>query len=779
MGRRQTSGALLLLLAMLFIAGCNVTKDFPPGQYLLIKNKFKVSSGKVSSDDLSGYLQQEPNSKLFGLFRTNIAFYNAGSKGKETKFKKWMRTKPGTAPVLLDSNLNSIARKQMSLYLANKGYFNATVKDSVIFHRKKATVVYLVKLNTPYTIRSIKYAIADTSLAKFVCLDTAKTLIHQGQNYDMYLLDAERTRITTALMNHGYYHFSNLYVHYRIDSTFNRNVMDITKEIRNPVVPSLDYLGTFIESKHERYTIGRIMINPDYSLLQSDSLTFDTLVVTFKASRHDTTGNTYYFLYKNKMKLKPRTLSQMIFLKSGTYYNLNDVSQTYSQLAMLQVFNYTNIQMHEAAGAGLNTRDKLDCKILLSRAPVHSFSVSTDVTNSAGAFGLQGSIGYMNRNLFRGAQLFRISLNGAAQMQASSGDVTTNLINTIELGITTSLTFPQFLFPIRPERVSKKFKPRTTITLGYNFQRRIDYDRHISNISFGYSWNQNEKIKHMINPVEITMVKIWPDSTFTAYLNSLTDKRLKNQYTNHLVAGLKYTFTYTGQDVQKVKDFFYIRSNFETGGNLIYAVDEMFKVPKTDGFYTLFNIPYSQFVRPDMDVRFYHFFNKTTSLVSRVYAGFGVPYGNSISLPFEKAFFAGGSNDIRGWKMGTLGPGHYHNDTLETYDQTGDMQLQFNLEYRFPVYKYFRSAFFMDLGNVWLLKETPDLPGGKFELKYFWDDTAIDLGVGIRADFDYFIVRFDPAVPIKVPYYFENNHWYVTKLRLTDIIWNFGIGYPF
>jgi outer membrane protein assembly factor BamA len=254
---------------------------------------------------------------------------------------------------------------------------------------------------------------------------------------------------------------------------------------------------------------------------------------------------------------------------------------------------------------------------------------------------------------------------------------------------------------------------------------------------------------------------------------------LKNQYTNHLVAGLKYTFTYSGQDVQNVKDFFYIRSNFETGGNLIYAVDEMFKAPKTDGFYTLLNIPYAQFVRPDMDLRFYHFLTKTTSLVSRVYAGFGVPYGNSISLPFEKAFFAGGSNDIRGWKMGTLGPGHYHNDTLETYDQTGDMQLQLNMEFRFPVYKYFRSAFFVDLGNVWLLKDTPDLPGGKFELKYFWDDTAIDLGLGIRADFDYFIVRFDPAVPIKVPYYFENNHWYVTKLRLTDIIWNFGIGYPF
>jgi outer membrane protein assembly factor BamA len=779
LGRKKTTG-LYLFLAMIILAGCNVTKNFPPNSYLLVKNKIHAPSAKVSKDDLSGYLQQEPNVKALGLFRPNIAFYYAGSKGKETKFKKWMRTKIGTAPVFLDSTLITIAKKQMGLYLANKGYFNAVIKDSVIIHKKKAIVVYKIIPNTPYTIRSIRWSIADTALAKFVYLDSARTLVHAGQNYDMYLLDSERSRITTALMNHGYYHFSTMYVHYRIDSAFNKNVMDVTKEIRNPVIPSLDFFGTFVESKHARYTIGKILIHPEYSLLQSDTLSYDTLVVTFKTSRHDTTGNTYYFLYKNKMKLKPRTLAQMIFLKTGTYYNLGDVSQTYSQLASLQVFNYMNIQLHEASGSGPKYRDKLDCRILLSRAPVHSFSISTDVTNSAGAFGLQGAVGYMNRNIFRGGQLLKISLNGAAQMQGSTSDVSSNFINTIEFGINTSLTFPQFLIPIKPEWLPKRFKPRTTISLGYNFQKRPDYDRHISNVSFGYSWNQTEKIKHMFNPAEITMVKIWPDSAFTAYLDGLTDKRLKNQYTDHLVAGLKYTFTFNGQDLQNIKDFFYIRSNFETGGNLLYAIDKIANAPKTDGYYTLFKIQYSQFVRPDFDVRFYHFFAKNTSLVSRVYAGFGIPYGNSISLPFEKAFFAGGANDLRGWKMGSLGPGSYFNDSIgSTYDQTGEMQLQMNLEYRFPIYKYFRSAFFVDLGNIWMLKANPDLPGGTFQLNHFIDEIAVDFGVGLRADFDYFIIRFDPAVPIRVPYYPENNHWYIQKLNLTDIIWNFGIGYPF
>jgi hypothetical protein len=439
--------------------------------------------------------------------------------------------------------------------------------------------------------------------------------------------------------------------------------------------------------------------------------------------------------------------------------------------------------MREEPGNAMKDGEKLDCRILLSRAPLHSFSISTDGTNSSGAFGVQGGINYMNRNIFRGAQLFRISLTGAAQMQGNIGPSSSynGFFNTLEFGANTSLTFPQFLLPIRPERLSKTLKPRTTISLGYDFQKRPDYDRHITNASFGYSWNWTDKLRMVANPVEIAMVKIFPDSLFTATLNEKHDKRLANQYTDHIVAGLKLSMIYNGQDVNKVRDFFYLRTNLETGGNSIYFINELTKSQRSStGYYTLFNIQYAQFVRPDLDLRFYHYFTKTATLVSRFYAGFGVPYGNSSSLPFEKAFFAGGANDIRGWKMGTLGPGRYHNDTIgNSFDQTGDMQLQLNLEYRFPVYKYFRSAFFMDMGNVWLLHDTPDLPGGKIELKYFIPDIAIDVGIGIRADFDYFIVRLDPAIPVRSPYYSGNNHWYIGKLSISDIIWNFGIGYPF
>ncbi|MDP4282021.1 MAG: BamA/TamA family outer membrane protein, partial [Bacteroidota bacterium] len=280
---------------------------------------------------------------------------------------------------------------------------------------------------------------------------------------------------------------------------------------------------------------------------------------------------------------------------------------------------------------------------------------------------------------------------------------------------------------------------------------------------------------------EILLVKVFPDSSFTSYLNNLTDKRLKNQYIDHIVAGLKYTISITNQEVDKVKNFFFLKSNFETGGNLLYCLAEIMQVKKTSsGYYNFFEIPFAQYIKPDIDFRYYQMKSKNVNFVYRFYGGIGIPYGNSNALPFEKAFFGGGANDLRGWKMGTLGPGSYHNDTLtNSFDQTGDLQLQANFEFRFPIYKYFKSALFVDAGNVWLLHNLKDLPGGKFELNRFLSQIAIDAGIGIRADFDYCILRFDPAFPVRVPYYSNNMHWYINKIQLKDIIWNFGIGYPF
>jgi outer membrane protein assembly factor BamA len=734
-------------------------------------------------EDLEPYVQQHPNKKLLGLFRTNIAFYNMGSHGKETKFKKWLRNKIGTAPVLLDTSLVSVTLKQMSLYLGNKGYFHSMVTDSIRYKKKKASVEYHIQTSNPYKVRNLFYSIPDTQVAAFVYKDTAKSLIKRGKNYDAYLFDDERTRITSNLQNSGFYKFSNIYIVYRIDSNFRQYQMDITLEITNPVVPSFENFNTVLQAPHKRYFINKIYVYPEFDHLITDTGRYDTLVKSYQSAVKGQPPNTFYFLYRNRFNVKPRTIAQSIFVSPGLNYNLFDVNQTYSQLSGLQVFKYINLQFYESLDPStfrVPGKDILDCKVELSRSPAHSFTVTTDGTNSGGAFGIQGNIGYQNRNVFRGAQLFRINLSGSLQMQASGGSSGSQFFNTIEVGINAALTFPQFLIPIKPETLPKKFKPKTTITIGYNYQHQIDYDRHISNISFGYSWLQNEKIRHILNPIEISLVKVFTDAYFDSVINSQPDKRLKNQYTDHMVAGLKYTFTFSTQKVNKIKDFIYIRSNLETGGNLIYAIDKIFNIPKSDsGMYTLFGLPYSQYVRPDIDFRYFNVLGNNFSLVYRFYGGIGIPYGNSGVLPFEKAFFAGGANGMRGWKMYYLGPGSYHSNDQTTFNQIGDIQIEANVEYRFPVYHWIRGALFVDAGNIWLLNDEGDLPGGKFVFPDFVNQIAIDAGLGIRLDFDFFIFRFDPAIPLRVPWYPQNDRWYFNKMQLKDIIWNFGIGYPF
>ncbi len=772
------------MVVMFILAGCKVTKNLESSEHLLIKNKLNISDRKVLSEELEPYIQQKPNTKLFGLFRTNIAFYNMGSKGKETKFKKWLRTKVGAEPVILDTSLITVSIKQMTMYLGNKGYFHSAISDTIIYKKKKALVKYRVEVSKPYIIRNLFYAVADTQLAVFVFQDTSKSLIKKGKNFDAYLLDEERTRITGNLQNYGFFRFSSIYIKYRIDTNFRQRQCDITLEIINKVMPSFDNFTTIRQVPHKRYFINKIYIYPEFDHLVTFSGTYDTLVKSFQSPVKGQTTNTYYFLYQDRFRVKPRTITQSIFITPSSNYNLLDVNQTYSQLSSLQVFKYINIQFREVEEGKdflLRSKDLVDCHVELSRAPAQSFSVTTDGTNSGGAFGVQGNLGYQNRNVFRGAQLFRINLNGSLQMQATDGSAGNAFFNTIQLGVNTGLTFPQFLIPIKPEKLPKKFKPKTTISIGYNYQHQQHYDQHISNITFGYTWVQNDFIKHILNPVEVSLVKVFTDAYFDSVMNAEKDNRLKNQYTDHMVAGLKYTFTFSNQQLSKVKNFFYIRANFETGGNLIYAFDKVLNRPaQDDGTYRLFGLPYSQYVRPDIDFRHYNMYPNNFSLVYRFYGGIGFPYGNSSLLPFEKAFFAGGANGMRGWKMYTLGPGSYKNvDGSATFNQIGDIQLEANIEYRFPVYNWIRGAVFLDAGNIWLLQESQDLPGGKFTFPGFFSQIALDAGLGIRFDFDFFIFRFDPAISLRVPTYPEGDRWYFNKMQLSDIVWNFGIGYPF
>ena len=310
-------------------------------------------------------------------------------------------------------------------------------------------------------------------------------------------------------------------------------------------------------------------------------------------------------------------------------------------------------------------------------------------------------------------------------------------------------------------------------------QERTEYKRYITNVSINYEWKSSNYITHSLIPLQINSVRlINPSDSFTHYLNRL-DPRFRNQYTNHLIWALQYSFLYNNQTINKATNFSYFRFNAESSGNTLNLFNNVLNIKKnTEGYHTLLNIRYAQYVRSDVDFRYYNYLSSKRAWVFRGAAGIGFPYGNSNSLPFEKAFFAGGANDMRGWLLRSLGPGAYHN-TLNTFDKTGDVQLEANVEYRFPMYDFLNGGLFCDAGNIWLLYPNQDFPGGEISSRLM-KQIAVDAGFGFRFDFGFFILRIDAALPLRYPYLNNDRYWVdLTKTRLKNVVWQFALGYPF
>jgi outer membrane protein assembly factor BamA len=409
-------------------------------------------------------------------------------------------------------------------------------------------------------------------------------------------------------------------------------------------------------------------------------------------------------------------------------------------------------------------------------------------TNSAGNLGLAGDVLYQNKNVFRGAEIVKLKVTAATEIQKVFGESSNNInqllpFNTLETGADAEIDIPKFLIPVKQERFPKYFRPETDIDAGLNYERRPDYTRYISNLSYGYQWKESPTKKHLLYLADLNLVKIYPTLKFDSLINSYKDIRIQNSYKDHLILALKYSFIYNDQQLSKNKDFSYFRANFETSGNLLRAIDRIInhQLPP-DSSYSIFKINYAEYIRGDFDLRHYLLFDKLNTLALRIAVGGGLAYWNSYALPFEKSFYSGGANSVRAWQIYSLGPGSYSNNTLNPgLDKTGDIDIEGNIEYRFPVYHFLKGALFVDAGNVWLNKKNDGMPGAEFEFDRFYKEIAIGSGIGARFDFSYFILRLDAAFQIRNPSEPENQRWIPLSHSLSffNIRFNFGIGYPF
>jgi len=756
---------------------CSSTRRLQENQFLLVDNRVKIENPAkdVSSGNLLGLVQQKPNNKFIGLFPLKLWWNGI--------FKK-----SGEKPVVLDLSQVDESKDQMRRYLNNIGYYSSEVNHSIKYKKKKAKrVTYEVKLATPYRIRQINYTIKDDSIIKLIDEHFGNSLIKSTLILNSKTLDMERTRLTSILNNNGYFGFTKDFIYYEVDSALNSKQADVTLIIKNMSIPTGDPNLPNIEENHKIYYINDVFIQPNYRSFQSDTITYDTIVRTLER-RGDPILNIYNIVYRPPLKIKPKVIMRSMFVENYNKFNATDARQSYKKLNELTIFKYVNINFSEVKkqdNPNDDNKNYLDCVVQVTRNPVHSYSIEAQGTNSGGDLGLGASLVYQNKNLFRGGEVFYLRVKGA--MEAQNGGATYEetkdrnilLFNTFEAGIEANLYIPKFLAPINQDVFSRYFRPKTNINLGYNWQDRLEYERTISNISFGYDWSETKFRRHQLFPIDVNVVKVATTPEFDSILAGESE-RFRNQYTDHLILGIRYSYIYNNQELNRIKDFTYLRWNIETSGNLLDLIVGWTGAPENDeGFHTAFGIRYSQYAKSDVDYRHYFVFEKKHTIAIRGALGLAIPYGNSIDIPFEKGFFGGGANGMRAWPLRYLGPGVYP-DLNPNIERVGDIKIEANIEYRFPIYKMFKGAFFYDVGNIWLLRENETFPGGKFEFKNFLSELAMDTGIGIRLDFKYFIFRVDIAQRMMDPALEKGNRWVIgTYNDWFHPVYNLGIGYPF
>ncbi len=616
-------------LLLLFVSCSPARKVQKRGGYLMAGHSVKADRPGIDTYDLLNFAQPKPNRKFMGLFRPGVLVYDLNSGGKDRKFKRWMRNNLGRAPVLLDSALIDNSLIPMRVYLNNKGYFGAEVQRRIELRGARAFVNYQTKTKDPFIFGQVVFDIPDDSLRYFLNTEGTASLITSGKQYDAYLMRDERERITRVLKDAGYYAFSREYIFFEVDTTRAKGKADIKVRVENVRTKPSGLMDSASFRPHQRYFISNIFVNTNFAEMVGDSLPKnDTLAYRKNNDSLLQPNPDFYLIYKNRLRIRPAALSRAVFIQPGTPFNQQKINLTYNRLQNLGLSRFVSVNLNPAEIApelqpeGISL---LDCDIRMVRSPVNMINPEVEATNAGGFVGLGGSLNYRNRNIFRGAETFRLKLRGAFEVEPDLGlgiEPRAGIFNSLEAGVETGLDFPTLLSPFRIEGINRNYRAKTTVALGLNYQQRSYYTRYVSYASFGYDWYSSNTTRHLFSPVELSSVSIVRDSTFNAILKDFKDPRYLNQYTDHLVMALKYSFIFNNQNLSSKKNYFYFRANFESAGNLLNLYSNIANAPvDEDGNFTLFRIRFAQYIRTDFDFRYYKPLTAKQQLVYRAEIG--------------------------------------------------------------------------------------------------------------------------------------------------------------
>lgn len=641
-------------------------------------------------------------------------------------------------PVIYDTLQARLSCQNLMTAMQNEGYMNAGVSLYTETKGKKLKATYLLHPGQPFLIGKVNYDIQDEGIQQLLHLDqTDNQQIKPGMRFTVETLDNERKRIAGLLSDNGYFRFNKDFIHFTADTVMGRKDIALTLQLRkyksNSNSPEVD---------HTRYLIRDVLFQSNDS---------------------------------DRIHLRKQVLLNATAIKAGRPYDASALQRTYNNFARLQAVKYTNIKFAEVPDTNL-----LDCHIQISTNKPSTISFQPEGTNTAGDLGAAVSITYTNRNLFHGSEQLSIEFRGA--YEAITGLEGYQDQNYTEFSVETKLVFPRFLAPF----LSKSFRRRQTASsewaVSWNFQNRPEFHRRVFSSAWRYRWSEpKHHLNYRFDLLDLNYVYMpWISSTFKRdYLDNAENRNaiLRYNYEDIFIMKAGFTVSYTdGVDA--------VRANFESAGNLLNGVSKGFGFKtNSQGQHTLFNIAYAQYVKLDFDYTHLFQFDKRNALALHAGLGVAYPYGNSTVLPFEKRYFSGGANSVRGWSVRELGPGKFKgtDGRIDFINQTGDVKLDLNAEYRSSLFWKLQGALFIDAGNIWTLRNYAEQPGGQFKFTEFYKQIAASYGMGLRLNFDYFILRFDMGMKaINPAYESEKEHWSIFHPKLSrDFDFHFAVGLPF
>jgi outer membrane protein assembly factor BamA len=716
-----------------------------------------------------------PNNQLLG-FPYKVGFYNfIGKPKKERGFRASLRNRWGEKPVLVDESIIKQNEKILENYLEDEGFFHSKVVGKLSIKKKEAIANYEILLTQRYFINSVSFKFDSTDFSGNFLETEANSLLKAGNPYSFATIKAERERIDLELRQKGFYYFSPNYIIIKADTNLGNHRINLYVELK-PNIP---------QKAQKQYVINDVFVFSNFNPNVSIGDTVDAEADFFRG----------IILADSTKRYQQKIFTDAIGFRPATPYNA-----TLQDVSLSRLINLRNFKFVKNRFEVVNRLDStlLNVYYYLTPQKQHSFRADPKASSRSSGFGgTEMSISYINRNIFRAAELLTLSARIGQELQwGNTVDSSRNARNT-RMGFDVSLSVPRFWMPfikINPE--NSRTLPQTTVSFGYEsinnryfdtesktFQRLYRLESYKTSIN--YSWRKGLSKEHTLSPLSINLVKV--DPTAELVIRIFEDPRLLQILDEQFIIGGNYGFNYTPLRKPNSRNTYVLTSNLDLAGNLIGALSKLQKDTEKHG--QLFGRYFSQYAKIDADFRFYHDINPKTRWANRLFTGVGIPYNNSYSLPFTRRYFAGGDNGIRAFRARDLGPGSYKSvDVLSEQflgTQTGDIKLEANTEIRYKLTNFIGLAAFVDAGNVWLYKNNGSEENLNFT-KNFYKQIAVGAGIGFRFDFSFIILRLDIATPLRKPWLEEDNRWVIKDISLgykewrkENLIWNIGIGYPF